>query len=206
MTEYRRATPRGTSEWLYRALLTVYPRAFRDEFEGALASLPFDIARPQSPGALITDDGYVDFQAEYIRLFDVGTVRPPCPLYGGEWGMARRSTMEDALRFYRFFGLRIDEGTRELPDHVTVQLEFMEVMAYTEGTARVRGADTRPLVLAQRDFLSRHLGKWFPMLRRKIGSQSPSPFYDALTDVADAFISADLQRLRVAAKNAVTED
>lgn len=171
---------------------------FRDTVEGILESLPYRIEA--DPAALELDDEYLDFQAEYIRLFDVGTVRPPCPLYGGEWGMARRTAMEDALRFYRFFGMKMAEDAHELPDHVTVELEFMQMMTYTEGTARARGADELPLVRAQRDFLTRHLAKWWPLLRRKIPSQQPSPFYDALTALTDRFIAADLAYLTATAK------
>ncbi len=171
---------------------------FRDTVEGIVESLPYAI--DADVAALETGDEYVDFQAEYIRLFDVGTVRPPCPLYGGEWGMARRTAMEDALRFYRFFGMKMNDEAHELPDHVTVELEFMQMMAYTEGTARGRGADELPLVRAQRDFLTRHLAKWWPMLRRKLPSQQPSPFYDALTAIAERFFAADLAYLTAAAK------
>ncbi|MGH9660118.1 MAG: ABC transporter permease [Bryobacteraceae bacterium] len=36
MPEYVRTTPRTRGEWIYRALLRVYPREFRDEFEDAM--------------------------------------------------------------------------------------------------------------------------------------------------------------------------
>jgi len=170
--------------------------AFRADVAAAAGGLPCGLAEASPIEALITEEEYGAFQGEYIRLFDVGTVRPPCPLYGGEWGGARRATMEDALRFYGFFGMKMNEGARELPDHVTVQLEFMEVMAFTEGAARTRGEDVGPLVRAERDFLARHLAKWWPLLRRKIGGQRPSAFYDALTAVTHDFIAADLRYVR----------
>ena len=42
MTEYRRTKPSGRSEWLYRALLHVYPRDFRDEFGDAMVEFHRD--------------------------------------------------------------------------------------------------------------------------------------------------------------------
>jgi DMSO reductase family type II enzyme chaperone len=176
--------------------------AFRDDVRRAMDALPFSIDEGRTADGLMTDDSYLDFQAEYIRLFDVGVVRPPCPLYGGEWGRARRSTMEDALRFYEFFGVKMNEQAHELPDHVTVELEFMQVLAYTEGSTRARNLDALPFVRAQRDFLARHLGKWWPLLRRKVVSQQPSAFYEAVTALADAFFTADARRMRSLAEGA----
>lgn len=167
---------------------------FGGRLAGLVSALPY--ALEAELDALVCDDAYVDFQAEYIRLFDVGVVRPPCPLYGGEWGGARKSSMEEALRFYRFFGLGMQQDLRELPDHVTVEMEFLQIMAFTEGMARARGKDAAPFVRAQRDFLQRHPARWWPMLRRKIPTQSPSPFYDALTRFVEQLLPTDLAYLR----------
>ena len=131
-----------------------------------------------------------------IRVFDVGAVRPPCPLYGGEWGGSRKQSMEETLRFYRFFGLKVEEGTRELPDHVTVELEFMRIMAFTEGMARARGLDALPFIRAQRDFLARHPGRWWPLLRRKLPSQHAAPFWESLVSFTAEVLAADLAHVR----------
>jgi DMSO reductase family type II enzyme chaperone len=165
--------------------------AFLEGARAVVGGLPYGLDAEAVLGSLLADGEYVDFQAEYIRLFDVGAVRPPCPLYGGEWGMPRRRSMEDALRFYRFFGLKMSEGAHELPDHVTVELEFMQVMAHTEGEARARDGDPAPLLRAERDFLARHLGRWWPLLRRRLATQQPPPFYEAITALAATFFAAD---------------
>ena len=169
--------------------------SFRDEVAAIVAGLPYDLAA-DDVDRLTAADEYVDVQAEYIRLFDVGAVRPPCPLYGGEWGMPRRRSMEDALRFYQYFGLKLSADQRELPDHATVQFEFMQVMAFTEGTARARDADAGALLRAERDFLARHLGRWWPLLRGKVATLEPLPFYDALTALTDAFLAEDARYLK----------
>ncbi|HLB24417.1 MAG TPA: molecular chaperone TorD family protein [Dehalococcoidia bacterium] len=165
---------------------------FADGVRALVEGLPYGLGNGQALDGL-ADGGaeYIDFQAEYIRLFDVGVARPPCPLYGGEWGMPRRRSMEDALRFYGYFGLKMNDEARELPDHVTVQLEFMQVMTHAEGEERARGTEPTPMLRAERDFLQRHLARWWPLLRKKIGSQQPSAFYDALTALTEAFVVAD---------------
>ena len=59
----------------------------REEFLRELleidADLPYSLPLDEYPalGAEGTAISYQDFQAEYIRLFDVGVARPPCPLY-----------------------------------------------------------------------------------------------------------------------------
>jgi hypothetical protein len=63
-----------------------------------------------------------DLGVEYTRLFDVGVSGPPCPLCGGLYTGARMKTMEEAVRFYNFFGLSLSGGPRELPDHLSTEL------------------------------------------------------------------------------------
>ena len=171
--------------------------AFRERVAAAVRALPYSIGIDGDLTALVDASEYVDFQGEYMRLFDVGAVRPPCPLYGGEWGVGtRKRSMEEAVRFYRFFGMKVDQSTHELPDHVTVELEFLQVMAFTEGMTRARGVDPSPLLRAQCDFIDRHPGRWWPMLQRKLPSESPSPFYATLVALTGAVLAADRAYMR----------
>ncbi len=169
---------------------------FRERVEAAVRQLPYELAVDVDMAAFADAGEYVDFQGEYMRLFDVGAVRPPCPLYGGEYGGTRKRSMEEAVRFYRFFGMKMDQSARELPDHVTVELEFLQVMAFTEGVSRARGADAVSLLRAQRDFIERHPGRWWPMLQRKLPAQSPSPFYAALAALTGAVLVSDCEYVR----------
>lgn len=169
---------------------------FREEAEGLVEELPYPLPVTVDFEGLAEAGEYVDFQAEYIRLFEVGAIRPPCPLYGGEWGPARKRTMEEVLRFYRFFGMKVDERARELPDHVTVELEFLQVLAFEEGMARATGIDTAPLLRAQRDFLERHPARWWRLLERKLATQNPARFYAALASLTGAFLAGDLAYVR----------
>ena len=68
-----------------------------------------------------------------------------CPLYGGTYGGDRMRTMEEVVRFYRYFGLRPDEETREPPDHLSAQLEFLHFLTYREAKVLLGGEDPVPL-------------------------------------------------------------
>lgn len=170
---------------------------FRDRVESAVRQLPYQLAFDTDMAAFADAGEYVDFQGEYMRLFDVGAVRPPCPLYGGEWGGTRKRSMEEAVRFYRFFGMTMDQSAHELPDHITVELEFLQVLAFTEGMTRARGEDPASLLRAQCDFIDRHPGRWWPALQRKLPAESPSPFYACLAALTGAVLVADREYMHM---------
>ncbi len=144
----------------------------------------------------------VDFEgfcAEYIRLFEVGAARgkPPCPLYGGEYThRPRLDVLEELVRFYSYFDLALSEADRELPDHITVELEFLHYLAFRENRALESGLDPSPFRRAQADFLERHPGNWIPLLREKLESKAPLAYFRGLVALTDELLAADLRGLR----------
>lgn len=158
--------------------------------DAACADLPYAAsARPD--GLRGVDGSPDDFESEYIRLFDVGTGRPPCPLYGGAYGGDRMQAMEDAARFYDYFDLHLSQERRELPDHITTELEFLHYLTFREAELLQRGAAPDSLQRAQRDFLARHLCKWVPKMRARIAQQTTSAFFLALVQWSADFFAAD---------------
>ncbi len=136
-----------------------------------------------------------DLAVEYTRLFDVGSSGPPCPLYGGLYGGARMKTMEEAVRFYNHFGLSMAESPRELPDHITTQLEFLHFLAFREAEALEGDDDPGPFQRAQRDFVSRHPGRWVPRLRERLEKNDPMPFFRELVARLEDFLAHDARHL-----------
>jgi DMSO reductase family type II enzyme chaperone len=136
-------------------------------------------------------DGEDDLAVEFTRLFDVGASGPPCPLYGGLYGGARMKTMEEAVRFYNHFGLTLSESPRELPDHLTTELEFLHFLAFREAQALEQGEDPGAYRRAQRDFLARHPGRWIPRMRAKMERENPMPFFLELVRQLESFLLFD---------------
>ena len=157
----------------------------------ACANLPYDLRDALTSGLHTAPDTYADFESEYIRLFDVGAAGPPCPLYGGVYVGDRMKVMEDATRFYNFFHLHLSPQLRELPDHVTTQLEFLHYLTFREAESQQHGLDASSLLRAERDFLARHLCKWMPRLAARLAKQSTFPFFTALVGFALAFFEHD---------------
>jgi DMSO reductase family type II enzyme chaperone len=156
-----------------------------------VTALPHGLGGAATLGLATAPDAQVELESEYIRLFDVGAAGPPCPLYGGVYGGDRMKVMEDAVRFYNFFALRLAPTLHELPDHVTTELEFLHYLTFREAEAHEQGVDPASLLRAERDFLARHLCRWVPKLRARLAKQTTCAFFPALVQFAEAFFAAD---------------
>jgi DMSO reductase family type II enzyme chaperone len=158
------------------------------ELTSALAGLPYRL-RAASASWKAPED-YDLFQSEYIRLFEVGDRGgAPCPLYSGQYARDRLRVMEELIRFYNFFGLRIVPGM--MPDHVTVELEFMQYLSLRDQEA----GDGESCARAERDFLERHILSWWGQLAAKLNRERPLPFYRSAVRLAGAFFAAEARHL-----------
>jgi len=160
---------------------------FLEELLAAAAELPF----PISADGLEADPAlsFEEMEGEYIRLFDVGPGRPPCPLYEGSHRRGRQKIMEELVRFYEHFGLRHEKG--DLPDHLCAELEFMHYLAFKQAAALRADTDSEPYRLAQRDFLGRRLNRWLPRLRLRLEQLDPPRFYLSLARLAEEMCHRD---------------
>lgn len=136
---------------------------------------------------------------EYDRIFG-HRVGGDCPLYeaqyaaGGVFAQAQR--LADIAGFYRAFGLDVDEAAGERPDHVSLELEFMHVLAYREAYARrYHGPDEVALLFdAQRAFVRDHLSRWVPALGGLL-LKSAGGVYATLASALTAWLTAELKIL-----------
>ena len=165
----------------------------RQRIDEALQELPYRVAAGPSRGWSPVGD-YESFQSEYIRLFEVGPRgHALCPLHSGHYGRNRVKTMEELVRFYNYFGLRITPGL--MPDHVTTELEFMHYLSDHEAEAGQTGGDVESYQRAQRDFLKRHLNRWWPLALTAAQRQRPQRFYRSLMNLMLRFLAAERRHL-----------
>jgi len=105
--------------------------------------------------------------------------------------------MEDLVRFYEYFGLRIQPGDH--PDHLCAELEFMHYMAFKEAAALAHADPVADVRRAQRDFLDRHLCRWLPRIRSRLQSARDLPsFYLFAAELAEDFCRRDIAWLKAA--------
>jgi TorA maturation chaperone TorD len=137
---------------------------------------------------------------EYTRLF-VGPYSLPAPPYGSIYLEKERKIMGgstlDARERYQSFGLDVSSNIHEVPDHITIEFEFMFFLIYTEIEAirSVALEKTRDLLLHQRSFLFDHLNEWIPDFTDCILQYSGTRFYQDLARATRIFIAEDLEYL-----------
>ncbi len=138
-----------------------------------------------------------ELAVEYSRLFDVGAAGPPCPLYGGVYQDSRMPTLEELVRFYNYAGLTAEGAGEELPDHISVQLDFLYYLCYCEEQLRETD-DSADFQRLQRDFINRHPGRWLPKLCERLQQHHASPFYQSLFQLISGYLRLEQQRLNSA--------
>ena len=160
------------------------------ELEVASQLLPFNVEIGEE--TLPDDVSREDFEAEFLRLFEVGGVGgPESPLYGGLYAPDRMAALEEVVRFYEYFGLKTADDDRRPADHLATEADFMQYLTFKEAATqseRLRASYRR----AQLDFLERQLSRWVPQLAEKVESQSPMPFYAWATRYLRGFVAADV--------------
>lgn len=162
--------------------------------DAKLLPFTFDFGIGSIPPATSAEE----FHAEYLRLFDDGTVKNSsgAPLYGGAYGSGDRAQkLEEVVRFYDYFGLHASPEDQRPADHLCTELEFMKYLTFKEAvtkSARLQPSFRR----AQHDFLDRQIGLWLPQLVQKIGAVEPLAFWKWAVATVSAFASADAAYLQ----------
>jgi len=138
-----------------------------------------------------------DYQAEYIRLFEVGAGEgPPAPIVGGAYNTGdRRKQMEEVARFFEYFGLKTSADDPRPPDHLATELEFMQYLAFKEAAAaspRLGASFHR----AQDDFLERQLVGWLEGFAARIEKADTLPIWVWASRTLAEFVKADMQYVK----------
>jgi DMSO reductase family type II enzyme chaperone len=182
----------GARSAIYRALAQGFrtptdAARVAGELREAVGGLPYALSAEGIDGVA----GSADLDQAYLELFEVGGGHgAPCFLYEGEHGGGRMKVLDDVLRFYHYFGLRLSEERRERPDHLATELEFLHALSFKEASVLAGGGDPTPLRQAQRDFLRFHLVPFATAVAERLGA-SGAPFYPALASLAASLCQAD---------------
>ncbi len=160
--------------------------------EEQLGELPYEFEFSiEAPPA---DWSHEDFQSEFLRLFEVGAGGPPCPLYGGVWSADRMKAMEEVIRFYNYFGLKLSDERRIPPDHLATELEFLHYLTFRQAASKLAQI-AAPYRRAQLDFIERQPGNWVPKLKERLEELETAAFFTSLVDATTRFLEADHRHL-----------
>lgn len=159
-------------------LADFYPHLESGEYSRVLA-LQADAATGDILPVCMASGVFEDFEAEYIRLFQVGHRGRPCvPLNAADYDdlLAGGDRPQFLLRYsqwYRHFGLKIaEEGDNLLPDHLVCQLEFMAWLAQLEHRAEAGSDLEQGYRRAQVDFLQKELLPMLPPLLSALSKEA----------------------------------
>jgi TorA maturation chaperone TorD len=139
-----------------------------------------------------------DLALEYTRLF-VGPGKHIPPSEGAQregalWG---KSTSHVAS-FVETCGFQYRPEFNDLPDHISVELEFMREVTLREAAAwkeQDRSA-ARHWLQIESNFIGKHLSRWVPRFCEKISQEAESSFYREMAVLTDSFIQGEYKEIK----------
>ena len=132
------------------------------------------------------DDAELEaLSVEAAHLF-VGPFELAVPPYGSCYIEEDRRVMGDSTmevgKFYREWGLEMAADTKDLPDHIAIELEFMNFLAHRQAQACADGKaeEGESLESAQREFMTRWLLPFAKAMTARITEATEVPFFQLL--------------------------
>lgn len=149
----------------------------------------------------ITTLGPKGYEDEYVEVFG-HTISNDCPPYESEYDQAhvfqKTGVLSDLSSFYGAFGVMPNPALKDRLDHLSVELEFMQVLTAKEAYALMHSHGEDKVLLcrrAQEGFLVYHLAHWAKAfsqrLKRKAGAGS---VYTLLAGLLEAYMDLELAR------------
>lgn len=137
-----------------------------------------------------------DLTVEYARLF-LGPGKHISPHESvhhqredGDWGTLWGATTVEVKKFIEATGLEYEPDYKGMPDHVSVEFEFMAALARREAQAWAESDEAIAMscVAMQKKFLEEHLIQWIPDFCEKVIQLAELPFYHAVAELTRSFI------------------
>lgn len=154
--------------------------------------------------ASLAQRSYEDVEAEHIGLFSANFPTVPCPPYGSLFTVDENKRLEEMLaikQFYHRSGVDVAASFDDLPDHICVELEFLQLLCFRLDDA-LRDRDTEMatgLVNTQTIFLDRFLLPFVRRLAKIANGMAPENTYSHLLTATRAVIEHHRQHLETAA-------
>lgn len=170
----------------------------RPEFKYALNDLGAELgegfwARPARPQLR------EELALEYTRLF-IGPGRHISPHESvhrrGEGQLWGQSTAK-VKGLVESWGLKYASDFKGLPDHISVELEFMRWLLEAEADALEKAdeAALEKVLRLKRHFVNEHISKWIPQWTEKVAEEAKLDFYRKLAILTKEFVLSEAERL-----------
>jgi TorA maturation chaperone TorD len=144
-----------------------------------------------------------DLAVEYTRLF-LGPGKHISPHESvhherddGDWGSLWGKSTVEVKKFIETAGLEYKSEYSGLPDHISVELEFMQEVIKRE-TQAWKEKDREGALYClkiEKKFIDEHLARWIPVFCDKIISEADLSFYREMSRLAKSFIELEAKTI-----------
>jgi TorA maturation chaperone TorD len=103
----------------------------------------------------------------------------------------------DMKNWVEHYSLKISDGFKSIPDHISVELEFMQRLVEQERMAWERGDEetAKRCMEVERRFFEKHLIKWIPAFCDKVMEKAELDFYREVAKLTKSFIIQEYRDL-----------
>jgi len=115
----------------------------------------------------------------------------------GDWGQLWGASTVEVKRFIETTGLSYDDAYKGMPDHISVELEFMQQVTQHEEQAWAED-DKDAAIYCQKienKFIEDHLVKWIPDFCDKVAREAELPFYRDMAALTKNFIEFEKEEV-----------
>ncbi len=146
------------------------------------------------------EDLLEDLAVEYTRLFiGPGSHIPPYASVhlGGKGASLWGTSAVQVQRFIKAAGFEYRPDYHDLPDHVSIEFEFMQEVTKKEAQAWHEKdfqqiANSRNI---EKEFISKHVWRWVPVFCEKVVGEAELPFYGEMAKLTRRFIDTEYDEL-----------
>ncbi|KJS19578.1 MAG: hypothetical protein VR72_18165 [Clostridiaceae bacterium BRH_c20a] len=131
----------------------------------------------------------IDYGKLFVGPFNLLAAPYSSVYLGHERRVMGDSTIE-ATNFYQKAGLVINNDLKDAPDHIKVELEFMQYLIM-----KSISIGEEEFLKLQKEFLFNHLSLWITDFKKAVTTNSRTILYKNLLEVTHMFISQDEQFL-----------
>ncbi len=196
---------------IYGLLATIYGQEITSDllgqikapqFLGALSVLEIEgiDGLMQKPEAELLED----LAVEYTRLF-LGPGKHISPHESvhhqredGQWGKLWGKSTVEVKKFIEATGLSYTDDYKGLPDHISVEFEFMQQLILAEEQAWMDEDRDKAVACRQveKKFIEEHLINWIPNFCEKVVQEAELPFYKAVATLTRSFIEFEMEEMK----------
>jgi TorA maturation chaperone TorD len=171
------------------------------QFLGVLSDLGIKLSSDflQKPEEELLDE----LAVEYAGLFlgPGGHISPHESVHhqrdDGQGGLLWGESTAEVKKFIESTGLSYNSEYEGLPDHISVELEFMQQLTLREEQAwRDEDEDTAlDCLKTEKKFIEEHLVRWIPAFCDKVIKEAELPFYREMAALTKNFIEFERQEV-----------